>query len=60
MALFDPRVTKFPRDSYQTSHMISPPIPAFRAACPVINPFAVDTIEIPIPPTTCRMSVLPT
>jgi hypothetical protein len=45
---------------YQTSHMISPPMPALRADDPVIKPFGVDTLEIPMPPTTWRMSVLPT
>ena len=45
------------RNPYQTSHIISPPTPALRADCPVINPRGVDNIEMPIPPTTGRIPV---
>ncbi len=48
------------KPNYQTSHIISPPMPAFRAACPVIKPCGVETIEMPMPPTTWRMPVFAT
>ena len=38
----------------------SPPTPSFRADWPVINPRGVDRIEMPMPPTTGRIPVLPT